>query len=401
MVAQLFRQLSLITLARLVINTGMRMVYPFAPALARGLGVPVADVYRLIAFRNVFGFLGPLFSPLSERYGRKPIMVGSMLLFGGGCLIVVFWPAYWALGASLSLIALAKVIFDPAMQSYVSERVPYQERGKAISITELSWAGALLIGGPALSLAITRQGWQAPFFWLALFGGLAAVILWRFIPRTFVGSNQGAVNLRQAATVIGRQRVVWAAMAYITLIMASNETLLIVFGDWLEKEFSLGLVALGFSAGVIGGAEVVGELTAGWSVDKFGKRPVILTTAVATAVVSFFLPFTGVHLTMALLAYFGLFLFFEITVVGGVPLLTEIVPAARAVVMSAVLAASALGRMAGAWLGAVLFEEGGFIANGLAAALLMTAAVIILYLWVHEGTATKDLVPEQMSQDTE
>lgn len=394
MVTQLLKQLSLITLARLLINTGIRMVYPFAPALARGLGVPIADVYRLIAFRNVFGFIGPLFSPLSGRYGRKPTMIGAMLLFAGGCLIVVVWPAYWALGATLSLIALAKVIFDPAMQSYVSERVPYQERGKAISITELSWAGALLIGGPALSLAITRQGWQAPFFWLALFGGLAAVVLWRYVSRTFVGANRGAVNLRQAATVIRRQRVVWAAMAYITLIMASNETLLIVFGDWLEKEFGLGLVALGFSAGVIGGAEVVGEVTAGWSVDKFGKRPVILTTAVGTAAVSFILPFTTINLILALLAYFGLFLFFEITVVGGVPLLTEIVPGARAVVMSSVLAASALGRLAGAWLGAVLFAEVGFIGNGVVAALLMATAVIILYRWVREGSAARELAPD-------
>ena len=274
------------------------------------------------------------------------------------------------------------------MQSYVSERVPYKERGKAISFTELAWAGSLLIGGPAVSLAIARQGWQAPFFWLACLGAAAAIALWRFVPRTHANPGNGAVNLRQTGQVFWQQRVVWAAMAYITLVMASNETLLIVFGDWMEGEFGLGLVALGFSAGVIGGAEVVGEVAAGWSVDRYGKRPVILTTAVCTAVVTLLLPLTSISLMLALLAYFGVFLFFEITVVGGIPLLTEIVPSNRAVVMSFVLAASGLGRMIGAWLGAILFANIGFWGNGLVAALLMFTAVVILYIWVREGAAT-------------
>jgi predicted MFS family arabinose efflux permease len=366
------------------------MVYPFAPAFARGLGVPLADIYRLIALRNVTGFFSPLFSPLSERYGRVPVMVGATVLFVLGCLVVVIWPAYWACGATLAIIGLGKIIYDPAMQSYIGERVPYGERGKAISITELSWAGALLIGAPAVSLAISRQGWQTPFFWLALFGLVGAVALWRFLPRTFASGVDGAVNLRRTAQVLLRYRVIWAAMGYTTCIMAANETLLIVFGDWMESMFGLGLVALGFSAGVIGGAEVAGELTAGWSVDKFGKRSVIVTSGLVTAVASLCLPLTGGNLTLALLAYFVLFLFFEITVVGGVPLLTEIVPSARAVVMSSVIAAAGLGRVIGAWLGPFLFSEVGFIGNGLSAAILTSTGVILLYLWVKEGSAAED-----------
>ncbi len=376
-------QLGVMTLARLLINTGLRMVYPFAPAFARGLGVPVAEVYRLVALRSFAGLLSPLFGPLSERYGRKPVMLGSMALFAAGCLVVAIWPTYWVLGATLSIIALSKVIYDPAMQSYVGERVPYASRGRVLSLTELSWAGALLIGAPAVSLAITRQGWRASFFWLAIAGMIAVVILWRFLPRTFAPTPYGA-TLRAAAGVIKQHRVIWAAMAYVTLSMAANETLLIVFGDWMESAFGLSLVALGFSAGVIGGAEVIGELAAGVSVDRFGKRPVIITTGALSVLANFLLPFSGVSLPLVLAAYFVVFLLFEITVVGGVPLLTEIVPAARAVVMSTVLAAAALGRAGGAWLGATLFVKMGYVGNGVAAAVLMGTAVVILALWVRE-----------------
>lgn len=365
------------------------MVYPFAPTLARGLGVPVEAIYRLVVIRGFAGLLSPLFSPLSEKYGRVPVMAGSTLLFGLGCLVVVVWPAYWALGITLSVISLSKVIYDPAMMSYLGERVPYAQRGKAISTTELAWAGALLIGGPAVSLIIARQGWRAPFFWLGILGFLAVWMLLRWLPRTFTRSATGAVTLRQTAAVVRRHRVIWAAMVYAMLTMGANEMLLVVFGDWMESAFGLSLVALGFSAGVIGLAEAIGEMGTGWAVDYFGKRPIIITAGLLNALATLLLPFTAGSLALAQVAYFAVFLLFEMAVVGSMPLLTEIVPSARSVVMSAVIAATALGRVGGAFFGPRLFAEWGFVANGVAAALMMGTAVLILALWVREGIATE------------
>ncbi|NKQ34393.1 MAG: MFS transporter [Chloroflexi bacterium] len=378
-------QLTIITFGRLLFNTGVRVVYPFAPAFARGLGVPLADVYSLIALRNFAGFLSPLFSPLSARYGRRATMAGALLFFAIGCAVVFIWPAYWPFGLTLAVIALAKVIYDPAMQAYVGDNVPYAKRGRAISITELSWAGALLLGAPAVGLLIRTMGWQAPFVWLAVLAGITAVFLWRVLPQTKSRTDSRGSDLRDVWRVVRHNRVIWAAMLFTALIMASNELLFIVFGGWLEFNFGLSLLALGFSASLIGGAEVLGEVFSGWSVDRFGKRPVVMLTGSLNVAASLLLPFTDFNLPLALTAYFLLFLFFEITVVGSIPLLTEIVPSARTVVMSSVLAASALGRALGAWLGPALFSEVGFVGNGIAAAVLMTLAVLVLAYGIREG----------------
>jgi len=378
-------QLALIALARFSITTGVRMVYPFAPALARGLGVPLTAVYQLITLRNLAGFLSPLFGPLSERYGRRPVMIGSMLLVAASFLLVLIWPVYWPLGVSLGLIALLKVIFDPAMQAYIGDNVPYARRGRAIAITEFSWAGAMLVGTPLLSVAITRQGWQAPFIWLGGFSAVMGLLLWRRLPRSRnPGTNRGH-TLRDTMLVVRQQPVIWAAATYMMLIMGANELLFIVYGDWMEASFGLSLIALGVSTTVIGGAEIIGEMTAGWSVDRFGKRPVILTTALLNGLFCYLLPFTAGQLNLALISYFALFLFFEITVVGGIPLMTELVPTARSVVMAMMLAAGALGRALGSLLGPWLFARFTFTGNGVAAALSMAAAVFILFLWVREG----------------
>ena len=377
-------QLTIITLARFVLNTGLRMVYPFAPALSRGLGVPITAVYRLITLRNLAGFLSPLFSPLSERFGRRPILVGSMLLFGVGCGLVFLLPAYWPLGVALALIAIAKTIYDPAMQAYVGDVVPYKQRGRAIAITELSWAGGLLLGAPAVGFIITRQGWQAPFVWLNVLGVITAVLLWRILPQTD-GNHNRRTTLREIAVVIRQFPVIWTAAFYILLVMAGNEIIFIVYGDWMESSFSLSLTNLGVASGVIGGAEVTGELFAGWAVDRFGKRPVIIATGMLNALVYALIPFSSGGLLPALATLFFLFLFFEITVVGGVPLMTELVPKARSVVMAMVLAFGAMGRAIGSFIGPILWDFGGFLTNGLISAGMMGIAVLILARWIREA----------------
>ena len=379
-------QLTFIALARLCLNTGLRMVYPFAPAFARQLNVPVTAVYRLVTIRNLSGFLSPLFGPLSERFGRRAIMFGAMLFFSAGCLLVWLWPSYWLFGAALIIISVAKVIYDPAMQAYVGEMVPYKQRGKALAVTELSWAGALLVGGPLVGLALQRQGWSASFFWLGLFGVVTAVFLTRFLPKTNKPTQGRGSNLADYWRVMRQHPVIWTAMLYTMLNMAGNETIFLVFGDWMELSFGLSLVALGASAGVLGGAEITGELFAGWSVDRFGKRPVVITTGVLNALICLFIPQMGGSLTAALAAYFVLFLTFEITVVGGIPLMTEIVPSARSVVMSGILAAGALGRALGSWLGPFLFSHFGFASNGLISAIITAVAALLLALFIREAS---------------
>lgn len=377
-------QLLALTTSRLFINTGLRMVYPFLPAFARGLGVSLAAISGLVSLRNFAGLLSPIFSPLSERFGRRPILALSMLVFSAGCAIVFIWPTYWVFGLTLAIIAIAKVIYDPAMQAYLGDTVVYEQRGKAIAVTELSWAGAFFIGVPAAGFVIQRYGWQAPFIWLSALGILAALVLRVALPAVDHRSGQ-VTNLRGTARVIRREPVIWAAGLYILLVMGANELILIVYGEWMEVSFGLNLTNLGLATGVIGAAEISGEVLTGLAVDWLGKRPVIITTGALAGFMYLTIPLLSVSLVAALAMLFALFLFFEMTVVGGIPLMTEIVPNARGVVMSVILATAGLGRALGALAGPALWARGDFRLLGLAAAATMFVAVFVLARWIREA----------------
>jgi len=388
-------QLAALTISRLFLNTGLRMVYPFLPAFARGLGVPLATLAGLVALRSYASILSPLFGPLSERFGRRAMMVLSMVLFSLGCLFIVIWPDLWAFGVTLIVVAIAKVIYDPAMQAFFGDTVVYEKRGRSIAISELSWAGAFFLGMPLVGLAITEWGWQAPFFWLAALGVGGALALRGMLP-SGGGQDGSATNLAKTWQVIRRHRVIWAAAVYITLLMAANEIILIVFGDWMETSFALSLTALGLVSAVIGGAEVTGELTTAAIVDRIGKRRFIIFTGSMTAVMYLVLPIMGLTLVIAMVSLFILFLFFEMSVVGGIPLMTELVPQARGIVLSVVLAAAGLGRGLGASIGPLLWSRGDLRLNGVVSAMMMAAAVIILAIWVREAQGKPETKIENM-----
>lgn len=380
-------QLGVLTFARFLQNTLLRVVYPFAPAFARGLGVPIETIYFIISLRNLLGLFAPLFAPLPERYGRRVVMSASMLIFGVVALLVVGVPVIWTFGIAIIMAGVLKVIYDPAMQSYLGDTVPYHQRGKALSVTEFAWSGAFLVGAPLTGWLITSQGWPAPFLWLGIGGFAAAAMLWRALPPAGKGRRHG-IGISYTWQTLRKHPIIWAAALYMMLVLVAQETLFIVYGDWMESTFSLSLTSLGFATTLIGLAEMGGEATAGWSVDRFGKRPVVILCGLLNALIFLIIPFSTGSLVSAMAAMIALFFTFEIAVVGAIPLLTELVPSERAAVMSMGLGAMAAGRTIGSLVGPVAWDLAGVAGNSVISATMMLLAVLVLARWIREGKET-------------
>ena len=68
-------------LARTILSAAMRIVYPFLPAIARGLGILLATASALVTLRLVAGIAAPFLGPVSDRFGRRRSMVGALLVF--------------------------------------------------------------------------------------------------------------------------------------------------------------------------------------------------------------------------------------------------------------------------------------------------------------------------------
>ena len=118
--------------------------------------------------------------------------------------------------------------------------------------------------------------------------------------------------------------------------------------------------------------------------DRLGKRRTIALGVGLSTLAYLALPALGSTLPGALAGLFLVYLTFEFAIVATLPLMTELMPLARASVMSANIAGTSLGRMLGALLGGVLLPMG-IGASGIAAAGINLVALAVLRLWVREN----------------
>jgi predicted MFS family arabinose efflux permease len=145
----------------------------------------------------------------------------------------------------------------------------------------------------------------------------------------------------------------------------------------MSDVFGLQIAALGFTAIVIGAAELCGEALSAGLVDRIGKKQAVRAGVIFTSLASLLLPFIGQSLWGAMAGLFLFYLGFEFTLVCFIPLMTEVLPEARASLMATNLAANSLGRAVGAQAGFWLYSIG-FGANALVALLVNGLALFLL-----------------------
>ena len=370
-------QVALFIAARLVMNSTYRMVYPFLDSFAAGMGVSLQVAALPLTARSLVAALGPLFGPVADRYGRKVVMLLGLGIFLLGVGIIAIWPTFPGFFAALILSALGNQIFVPAMQAYLGDRIAYRRRGAVLAMTELGWSLNFILVVPLLGLLIARLGWTAPFWVLIGFALAGIVLIAIFVPFDPPHKEARANALLDGLQKVISSRTALMALSFSMLIVLGNEVVNVVFGVWLRGAFQLQIAALGVAALVIGLAELSGESATALLVDRIGKKRAVRIGVVFTCMAAVALPWLGRTQTGALLGLFLFYLGFEFTLVSYVPLMTEVLPAARATLMAASLAAGSLGRALGALVGPWLFTFG-FGANVWVALAVYGTALLVL-----------------------
>lgn len=373
-------QLGLFTLARTVMNTSYRMVYPFLSTFQNGLGMSLGSFSLLLTLRSLTGLIGPLAAPLADWRGRKLSMLLGVGTFTTGALLVTLWPGNVTFSIAVLLMAFSYMVFLPAVQAYIGDRVPYHRRGRAMGLTELSWSLAFIIGVPFVGWLLGRSGsWLAPYPLFAVLGILVLVALAYIIPGDHAAHAQSSAALnRSGLRQVLRVPAVPIGLGMAMAMTAANETVNLVFGLWLENSFGLKLAALGAAAAVIGVAEMGGEGFSAWLVDRLGKEWSVRAGLLLNSLAAVGLIFSGGAVWSALLGLFLFYLSFEFTIVSALPLMSEALPTLRATVMASTIASFSLGRALGAVVAPFLYTHWSFPVNAAIAVVFNLVAIFLL-----------------------
>jgi len=282
-------------------------------------------------------------------------------IFALGLAVVVFWPTFPGFVIALMLTTVGKVTFDPTMQAFIADRVPYKRRGLAITATELSWSLAYIMGIPLVGLLIASTSWIGPFYLFGILIILSGVVFLFAIPKD-PARPKATPNLQATFRLILSSKAAKAAVALTLFACLANELINLAFGLWLEVSFELRLVALGGTAAVLGVAELGGEGLVALVTDRLGKRRAILLGLVVNCVAVILLPFMEASLLGALISLTLFYISFEFYIVSSIPLMTEVMPQARSTMMAGFFTSAAIGRALAGAISPSLYALGfGFI----------------------------------------
>ncbi len=367
---------------RTLSHTAYRLVYPFLPVFARALGVDLNTMSAALAARSASGALGPLLAPFTDRHGRRFGLTLGLGLFAAGAFLGAVGPGLAAFVAALVLMTVGKYVMDPAIQAHLSDLVPYARRGRALALAELSWSLAFIAGVPAAGFLIGRFGWRSPFAALAVLGLAGLVFVRAFGAGTAAAESggletAGALGHGDSYKAVLRSGPALAGIAAMLAVSVSNELVNFVFGVWLEDSFGLKLAGLGAAAAAIGLAEFGGEGLVAATIDRIGKVKALTIGLAANAAVAAVLPLAGRSVTTALVGLALFYLTFEYTVVGMLPVMSEILPRSRATLLAFYAASFSVGRAIGSLVSPRLYGLG-FAAVALAAAGLDAVAFLFL-----------------------
>lgn len=366
----------LFAFCRLIIFTPMRMIYPFLPALARGLQVNLGTVSLAVSASMITSAVAPFLAPVAERRGRKTGMLLGLVLFILGVLTLAVWPTVWAFFLSLFLVNLGDNVFTPAAQAFLGDRIPYNQRGASLAVLEVGWSLSFILCVPLMGLLIDRYGWQAPFVVLTAAGVLVTLLFAWWVPGDIRPAFDQSHLLSDLKKVITYPPAL-AGLLMGVAILTGNQVVSLVFGAWMEDSFSLQVAALGLASALIGFSELGGEGLAALVVDRLGKVRAVTIGLGMNILVAGGLRLLPHTLWGALIWLVLFYLSFEFAIVCSLPLMTEVLPQQRATTMATYLAAASIGIGLGAWL-APFFYNWGMWANGLACVVFDLGALLAL-----------------------
>jgi predicted MFS family arabinose efflux permease len=348
------RNITAVTVARLVANAAYRFAPLFLATIARGFDVSLSTLGFAIFVSELSGFASPLAGRIVDRLTHRNSMVLGLAGSAIGCTIaaVSVSPLMFAVG--VTVLALTKQSFDLGLGAWIADHVPYIQRGRIVGLTETAWALGLLVGVSVMGLITAATNWRIGFVFAVLCLVVSTVVIFNRVTNEVREIHESRSTTPQRVT--GKS---WLVVATMFFIMCSAQNLFVTFGAWLEDEFQFGaarLAVAGFSLGLV---ELAASVSSSRQTDKWGKERSIAFGALLVIPGGIFLVLGSQNLIVGLIGVFIYFLGFEFSVVSLLPLATKLVPNSPGTGLGWVLGAGTLGRAVMAIVATSLFESFG------------------------------------------
>ena len=209
---------------------GTHALTPIFPELEAALGIGSSQVRWLTAGHALaYALAGPLFGALSDRAGRRPVCLASLAVLSAGSFALALDPQRLGFPLFLGLRLLTGLAVGGLVASlvaWIADAVPYERRGRALTVVLSGSLVAVVLGMP-LSALLAEVHTTAVFALLGAAAAWALLGLWRESPppgRRTASRRRGALGSR-------------AACALAVTLLNTTAAFLVLAAYWLTGRF--------------------------------------------------------------------------------------------------------------------------------------------------------------------
>jgi DHA1 family multidrug resistance protein-like MFS transporter len=168
------RKVIILSFTLVVVMLGFGMVIPIFPFYIEELGAGGSELGLLVATSALLEFLfAPVWGGVSDRTGRKPVLMLGMLGYGLSLLLFGLATQLWMLFASRALSGILSSATLATALAYVGDSTSEEDRGGGMGTLGAAMALGVILG-PGLGGWLASDSLSAPFFIAA---GLSLVSL--------------------------------------------------------------------------------------------------------------------------------------------------------------------------------------------------------------------------------
>ncbi|WP_343964831.1 MULTISPECIES: MFS transporter [Kribbella] len=183
------------------------------PSLMRDLGATPADIQWVID-AYILAFAGLLLTAgsLSDRFGRRKLLLVGLVLFGAASLLATFAGSPWQLIACRGLMGVGGSLLMPSTLSLLFTVFPPEEQRKAMA----GWSAVAMLGvvaGPTVGGVLLNHFWWGSIFWLNVPIAVVAIVgTLAFVPESR-GPARAVDPVGALLSIVGMGAVVWAIIS--------------------------------------------------------------------------------------------------------------------------------------------------------------------------------------------
>jgi len=288
------RNLYILSFTLVVVMLGFGMVIPVFPFFIERLGAG-GSAFGLLVATAAFTELifGPLWGSVSDRVGRKPILMIGMLGYGLSMALFGLSTELWMLFASRALSGVLSSATLSTAMAYIGDSTSEKERGGGMGALGGA-AGLGVILGPGLGGWLAGDSLSMPFFVAAAMSLVSLLLIALLLPETLppearaVKGKVSLVDFRELWRALWSPIGGFLLLAFVGTVGTSNFEA--IFSLYALDVLGYGPERVGVILTMVGVVAVIGRgLLTGLATRWWGEATVIKGALLAGAVTFLFL----------------------------------------------------------------------------------------------------------------